>query len=368
MTGPPADTRIRLARMHAQGLAGRRATDVADAVRRVVGLQAQDVRANRLAVRVRTDGRTESDVDVAVNEKRAVVRTWAMRGTLHLLAAEDLGWIVGLLGPYFAARMAGRRRQLGLDEATCERGVAALHAELSNTRPLSRAELVSRIADHGVVLDPRGQAPAHLLGYAAMIGGLCRGPDTGAGEPTYTLAADWIGRQPPVAPGEALARLATRYLAGYGPATAGDFAAWSGLALGRARAAFDAIAAELEPAGAAGFVLAAAPPPPAAGPGRPQLRLLGHFDTYLLGYRGRALAVPPEFDRRIQAGGGFIMPAVLVDGRVLGTWRQRRTRAGLEVSIAPFTTLPKRLLPALRAEVSDLGRFLGIDATLAPPA
>jgi winged helix DNA-binding protein len=365
MTGALTDARIRLARMHAQGLAGRRAAEVAEAVRRVVGLQGQDVRANRLAVRARTDGCTRSDVDIAGNEKRSVVRTWAMRGTLHMLAAEDLGWIVGLLGPYFAARFAGRRRQLGLDEPTCERGVAALHAVLSNAQPLTRAELVSRIADHGVVLDPRSQAPAHLLGYAAMTGGVCRGPDTGADEPTYTLVADWIGIQPSVPPDEARARLATRYLAGHGPATAADFAAWSGLPLGQARTAFDAIADDLEPAGPAGSVLAGTPAPEPTG--RPEVRLLGHFDTYLLGYRSRELAVPAEFDREIQSGGGFIMPAVLVDGRVLGTWRQRRTKAGFEVSVAPFTTLPKRLLPALRAEVADLGRFLGAEATLAPP-
>lgn len=363
MTGAPTQARTRIARMHAQGLAGPRATEVADAVRRVVGLQSQDVRANRLAVRARTSGLIQSDVDTAVNEERSVVRTWAMRGTLHLLAAEDLGWIVGLLGPYFADRTAGRRRQLGLDEATCERGVAALHAVLRDSAPLTRAELVSRIADHGVVLDPRSQAPAHLLGYAAMTGGLCRGPEVD--EPTYTRTSDWIGAPPALPEDEALARLATRYLVGHAPATAADFAAWSGLPLGRARTAFEAIADDLEPAGEAGSVLARTAAPHA--PGRPEVRLLGHFDTYLLGYRSRELAVPAEFDREIQSGGGFIMPAVLVDGRVLGTWRQRRTKDGIEVSVAPFTTLPKRLMPALREEVADLGRFLASHATLQEP-
>lgn len=351
--------------MHAQGLAGEPATSVAGAVRRVVGLQAQDVRASRLAVRARSMGLTRSDVDSAVTARR-VVRTWAMRGTLHMLAAEDLGWIVGLLGPRFAKGLTGRRRSLGLDEATCERGLAAIKAVLTGSEPLERPELVTRLADHGMPLDPATQAPAHLIGYAAMCGLVCRGPETGADEPTYVLVEEWVDTPPAVPAETARARLARRYLGGSGPAGAEDFAAWSGLPLGESRAAFAAIADEVEcrdaPGGKPLFVL--------AGAGQdeettgPRVRLLGHFDGYLLGYRSRDLAVPARYDRRIQTGGGFVMPAVLVDGRAVGTWRQTRARNRLVVEVEPFTTIPRRVLPALRAEVADLGRFLDVPVEL----
>jgi hypothetical protein len=362
MTGLTA-ARARLARVHAHGLAGEPATSVAGAVRRVVGLQAQDVRASRLAVRARTMGLTRCDVDAAVRGRR-VVRTWAMRGTLHMLAAEDLGWIVGLLGPRFATGLAGRRRSLGLDEATCERGLAAISAVLAGSEPLERAELVARLADHGVVIDPASQAPAHLVGYAAMCGLVCRGPETESDEPTYVLVYDWLGASETLPADEARARLARRYLRGAGPAGPEDFAAWSGLPLGECRSAFEAIATDLERVEVAGepaFVLAGSHLPE---PGRPQVRLLGHFDGYLLGYRGRELALPARYDRRIQAGGGFIMPAVLVDGRVVGTWRQTRARNRVVVAVEPFTTIARRLWPALRAEVADLGRFLDLPAEL----
>jgi hypothetical protein len=283
-------------------------------------------------------------VDSAVNTDRTVVRTWAMRGTLHLLAAEDVGWIVGLLGPYFAGRLAGRRRQLGLDEATCERGVARLRTVLAEG-PLIRSEIVARLADHGVLLDPKSQAPAHLLAYAAMTGVVCRGPDVDRDEATFVLLSDWVGEQPRSDPEEALVRLARRYLDGYGPAGAEDFAAWSGLPLGRARAAF-AQQDGVDP----------------ITPDGPQVRLLGHFDTYLLGYRSRELAVPKEHDRKIQSGGGFIMPAVLVDGRVVGTWKQGRRKGELEVTVEPFGRLAKEVARAVDAEVADLGRFLGVSA------
>ena len=356
--------RTRLARIRAQGLAGDRPASVAEAVRRVVGLQAQDVRANRLSVRVRTSGLVQSDVDTAAGDDRSVVRTWAMRGTLHMLAAEDVGWIVGLLGPHLAKGLSTRQRRLGLDEDVCERGMLALDTVLARSGPLVRAELVARIADHGVVLDPGTQAPAHLLWIAAMHGLVCRGPEVGSDEPTYVRLVDWVGEQPALAEDVALARLARRYLAGYGPARAEDFAAWSGLRLGSARAGFDAIAGETEQVTAAGeraFVLSGNDIEVSA----PSVRLLGHFDAYLLGYRSRVLAVPDGFDSRIQSGGGFIMPTVLVDGRAIGTWRLVRTKGpSLIAEVTAFAAVPKRVMPALRAEADDLGRFLGLPAVL----
>jgi hypothetical protein len=367
MTPTFTPQQTRAARVVANGLARERPGRVVDVVRRVVGVQAQDVRAARLQVRARSVGLTGADVDAAVSE-RAVVATWAMRGTLHLLAADDVRWIVRLLGPRFAARSAGRRKQLGLDDEVCTKGLAALQDVLGASGPMVRADLVAAVAARGVRLDPKSQAPAHLLSYAAMQGLLCRGPAWPGGEPTYVLLDAWVAAGEPLDEQSAAVRLAHRYLAGFGPAAAEDFAAWSGLPLGVARQAFDsldvpkvAVGASNAPNatfGARGGVEAT------RAEAGPSVRLLGHFDTYLLGYRSRELAVPPEFDRQIQTGGGFIMPAVLVDGRVVGTWRQQQRAGRIEVNVQPFTALAKRVLPGLRREVSDLGRFLETDAEL----
>jgi uncharacterized protein YcaQ len=218
-----------------------------------------------------------------------------------------------------------------------------------------------------VVLDPRSQAPAHLVVHAARMGLVCRGPDLAGDQPTYVGLADWVGERPALEPDAALAELARRHLGAYGPADAHDFAAWSGLGVGRARRGFELIADELDEVLAGewpAWVLAAAAAEP-ADPDRPQVRLLGHFDPYLLGYRGRDLVLDRRFARRIQAGGGFIQPAVLVDGRVAGTWRQQRGRDRLTVAVEPFEPLDEAVLPGLEAEVGDLGRFLDTDAVLA---
>jgi DNA glycosylase AlkZ-like len=322
---------------------------VVGAVSRVVGLQAQDTRAARLAVRVRTRGLTVADVDGAV-AGRGVVRTWAMRGTLHMLAKEDLAWIVGLLGPYFARRLAPRRRQLGLDEGTCERGLEAMETVLGKETPLTRAQIVERIAEHGVHLDPRSQGPAHLLAYGAMSGLIRRGPEAAKDEPTYELSES---ASEPITQEKGVKRLAERYLTGYGPATAEDFAAWSGLPLGFGRSGLEAVGPDrVMVDGRAAYSL---PGAEVNSSQNTEVRLLGHFDTYLLGYRTRKLAVPAEHDRKVQAGGGFINPVVLVDGQAVGMWRQVRRKGRIEISVEPWTAIPR----GLRDEVDDLGRFLG---------
>jgi hypothetical protein len=366
------EDRVRRLRLRAQRLAGRRPGDAAEVVRAVGGLQAQDTPASRLAVRARSTGLDADAVRRACNRDRSVVRTWAMRGTLHMVAAEDAGWLVALLGPGFAAGNRRRRLQLGLDDARCERALAALPAVLAGG-PLSRADVVAGLAAEGVEIEPKGQAPAHLIGYAAMRGLICRGPDLDGDEPSYALLEAWAGAGRTLGPDEALAELARRYLGGHGPAAPEDLAAWSGLALGRARRAFDLVADELEEVALdgrplwapAGAVAADPPGDPPAGPGGPVVRLLGRFDDYLLGWRGRDLVLDPGFAGRIQAGGGWIHPAVVVDGRVAGTWRACRAPDRLELTVEPFGgRLPRGARPALEAEAADVGRFLGAEPVL----
>jgi hypothetical protein len=96
--------------------------------------------------------------------------------------------------------------------------------------------------------------------------------------------------------------------------------------------------------------------------GAPVARLLGAFDAYLLGFRHRDLVFDPRFGARIRAGGGMIRPAVVVNGRVVGTWRQHRTAGRLTVVVEPFARLPAGSRDLLAAEVEDLGRFLGVPA------
>jgi hypothetical protein len=353
--------RVRALRARAQLLAGPPARGVLAAVAGVGAVQAQATPAARLAVRARTRGLSASDVDGAC-AGREVVRTWAMRGTLHMVPAADVRWMVAMLGPGYVRAAARRRAQLGLDNVTCERGMAALRDILTGSPPLTRAELVARLAEAGVRLDPKSQAPPHLLLVAAGRGLVCRGPDGERDEPTYVLLDAWTSGVDADEPADPRAELARRYLRGYAPATVADFGTWSGLPAADARAAFAALDRELVPVDAAGtdavtlaVTLAGMPP---AGAAAQTPRLLGPFDPYLLGYRDRGLVLDDRHAGRIAAG-GLIHPAVLVGGRVVGRWRLARKGATATVTVEPFDALPPDSHDALRAEADDIGRFLG---------
>jgi hypothetical protein len=355
-------------RLRAQRLVPRGREAVAGAaeiVRALCGVQAQEAAAAALSVWARSAWPVAADIESARTQERSVVRTWGMRGTLHLLTAEDLGWLLPLLGPIFVAGGRRRRAELGLDDETCAQGIRIIGQALASYGPLTRAELVEQLALHGLRIE--GQARPHLLARAALEGHICLGPDRGA-EPTYVLLADWIAYHPVRSPDAARAELARRYLDAYGPATPDDLATWSGLALGAARTSWERMAdqlVEVEVAGQPAWMLKAhADRLDEALESSPVVRLLPRFDTYLLGYRSRDLVVAPEYARRINAGGGIVHPTLVVDGRALGTWKSARQGHGLEVLVQPFNMLAPEVYPALEAEVADLARFLGVQTAL----
>jgi hypothetical protein len=352
------------ARMWAQGLTSRPHRTVIAVATCSAGLQAQDTAATRLAVRARSATLTAAAVREACGEQRSVVRTWLMRGTLHLVAATDVRWMLSLFGARNIASGARRRAQLGLDDDTCARALVTIPEVLGAESPLSRADLIDRLVRRGVPVDPRGQAPAHLVGYAAARGVLCRGPDLDRDEPGYVLLDDWVPATPELDAEAALAELTRRYLGAFGPAGAADLATWSGLPAGTARRGFALIANELAESGPDEYLLAGAGA--SAPTGGPAVRLLGAFDTYLLGYRDREPALPARFAKRLQAGGGIIHPAVLVDGRVVGTWRLRRggDARPARAAIEPFEPLDRAVTEALEAEVADIARFLDLPVIL----
>src|SRR4051794_27242334 len=153
------------ARMRAQRLDGR-AGDAAELVRAIGGVQAQEPNAAALSIRARTEGLTAADVEHALVEDRSIVRTWAMRGTIHLVAAEDAGWLHSLLAPL---AMAGEQRALDKLEVPLDHrslAVRTIVRALAGNGPLTRAELNEQLGRVGI--DTAGQRAAHLPRLAAL--------------------------------------------------------------------------------------------------------------------------------------------------------------------------------------------------------
>ncbi len=329
----------------------------------VCGLQAQLWSAATLGIRARSAGLDAGKVGGALNDERSIVRTWLMRGTLHVVASADVRWLLHVLGPVFARAGSARHAHLGLDDDLKTRGVAAIREILTGSSPLTRYELVDRLRNRQVVLDPKTQAPIHLIALAALQGILCLGPDRDDGESTYVLLDDWVPRTRMPSRETALAELARRYVSAYGPASVEDLSAWSGLSMSDARSAASGARsglAEVMIRRRPGLVLKQRLKHDAK-PLKTDVRLLPAFDAYLLAYRRRDLAVPVPLQRRLQRGGGWLHPAVVVNGRAVAAWSLRKSgsRSG-QVTIEPFGPIRPAVRVGIEKEVDDIGRFLDL--------
>jgi hypothetical protein len=265
-----------------------------------------------------------------------------MRSTLHLVAAEDLGWLLELCGPRVVAAAAKRRATLGVTEAETERARDLAVAALCGGGRLGRAALLAVFDEGGV--PTTGQRGYHLLWYLAQTGTLVLGPTDGT-EQQFVLAGEWIRSPRRLDREEALRELALRFFRGHGPATVADLARWTALRITDVRAGLAAARDELTALDVEGAEHWMDPRTPelldAARGEVAGVLLLPGFDEYVLGYADRSCAVPPRYaDRIVPGGNGMFRAGVVADGQVVGTWRRTGSGGRRKLTAEPFTTFP----------------------------
>jgi hypothetical protein len=358
--------RIAALRLTAQHLGTTRSASPADAARWMLAVQAQELPGAKWSLGLRTHGCTEAAVDAALDAGE-VVRSWPLRGTLHFVAAEDIAWLLSLTGSRQIGRAASRRSALGITDSDIGRAEEAVRAALAGRRALSRDQLLARIRAAGVATD--GQRGYHLIWHLAHAGTLVMGPADGRGQ-AFALLEDWVNVSPALERDEALGRLALRYLRSHGPASDADLARWAGIPLGearRGRAICGASLATIELGGRAYHLDPETLDRETGGASPPESRtlLLPGFDEYLLGYGDRSAVLAPEHaDRIVPGGNGMFRPTIVVEGKVVGTWR-RTARAGEILVVPQLFGPPDAESPAgLSGAAGAYGAFLGRDARL----
>lgn len=334
--------RVAWLRLLAQGFTDG-AFDPVDAVRRLLALQAQEAVAPLAAVALRTSPRpSRSAVEAALADGR-LVRTWSQRGTLHVLAPEDVPWLLTLTGPRMAAASRGVRLREGVTDADVTRA-AELVRDLVPAEGVRRPDLLAGLADAGFAVG--GNAGYHLLVALAVAGVLV----IGARDTQYRFhrAADRLPPGERLDRDEALARLAARYALGHGPVTDRDLAFWAGITLTDARRGF--AAAGLAQVSSADATLWATPDLLDAAPPRtPVVSAIPPFDELVIGYADRRpLLGPHPLERIAPDRNGRFLPTALVDGRLVGTWSP-----GPPPQLATLTPLPAAVLSRIEAAVQD---------------
>ncbi len=334
-----------------QMLLRRERLPVAVAVARLVAVQAQVQNPPYIGLWTRLEGFRRDDLTDAM-ARREVVRTAAVRSTLHLLTAADYLALRPAFQPALERALSGffGQRGRGFD---AERLVVAARRSFAEPRTFVTIRALLSEIEPGA--DP--QAMAYLVRTRLP---LVQVPPAGAwgvgGEVKYALAPEWLDA--PLNESDDPRPLILRHLAAFGPASVRDVQTWAGIA--RLKGLMEALRPELrtfrDEGGTELFDLPDAPLPDEDTPA--PVRFLPEYDNLLLAHADRTRIIADAHRPKVFLTAGRVRATFLADGFVAGTWRSERTRGAATLTIAPFAPLPDDMQAALAEEGERLLRFI----------
>lgn len=344
----------------------------ARAVTRTAGLQAQVMSAAEMALGARVEGLSPQDVQSALWQDHTLIKTWAMRATLHLLSASDLPLYVAARSVDEPLNWVGYFDYYGITASQYEAYLAAA-PEILSSQPVTRQQLATALAERTGVPELRSLMISKSWGTPlkplAWRGYLCFGPNDGRNV-TFVNPRQWIDHWQPVEPYAALQEIARRYLRAYGPATVEEFAHWWGLRLTPARKLFRSLEDELEPVEVEGWPALALretlePMQNSELPGL--VNLLPLFDAYVMGIgRGPDIEplLPGPYQRLVYRPQGWISAVVLVDGFMQGVWEYKNRRSQTILTVHMFSPPTASIEQGIAAEAERLSAFLNAEVVV----
>jgi hypothetical protein len=346
--------------------------DYVKAVTRTVGIQAQVMSAAELALGARVEGLTPQAVQAALWQDRTLVKTWAMRATLHLIAASELPLYVAARSVYEARNWLKYFTYFGITPAQYEAFLAAV-PQVLGSEPMTREQLATAVAKHirAPELGRRllSSSWGSLWKPSAWRGDLCFGPNRGQNV-TFVRPSQWLSHWQSVEPYPALQEIARRFLRAYGPATPEGFARWwdGGGGIGPARKVFQSLGDELQTVEVEGWravALRGTLEPMQSLETAGSVRLLPLFDAYLLGLSHDLEPVLPKtFKNQVFRPQGWISAVVLVDGYVKGVWEFKNRRSQTIVKVHLFSSPTASVRKGIEAEAERLSAFLNTQVVL----
>ena len=351
-------------RLAVQRLTSAPLPDPVDVVRLLGCVQAQDAPLARFSIGMRTAGATDAAVRAALDAGR-IVRTHILRPTRHVVATEDLRWILASTSPKVLSGMAARNRQLGLDDhALVDRALDALGSLLVGKRFMTRAEIGPAFGATG--LPSNGEQVGHVLLLAELLGLVCSGP-LRATTHTYGLVDELVAPQPALERDDAVRRLVLRFFAGHGPAAASDLARWTTLRLGEIRPALADLGDQLETTVIDGTTLWFDCSRVVAPRQLERAFLLPTFDEVFLTYPDlnfpRVASHPRGMEphRFAEAGGGV----VVCDRHDVGSWKRKEAgRSDVTVRLELADSLDPEQRDAVIAAATRMAAFFDREAQI----
>jgi hypothetical protein len=331
-----------------------------DAVSWLTAVQSQDYIGAKWALGLRTRGATEAAIDAAF-DAGTIVRTHVMRPTWHFVSRSDVRWLLALTAPRVRAVSAYYRKKLGLDPATIGKSHDALARALEGG-PAIRKALAVALERAGV--DAVGLRLGYLLMEAELDAVIVSGPRIGK-QLSYARFDDRVPPSPKRDRDDALSELALRYFRSHGPATANDFAWWSGLTVGDAKRGADASSAALERFVADDRTYWFGPLERRPRLAKPIVHLLPNYDEFLVAYKDRSASVELPRETALGPLANVLASHIAVrDGQVIGGWQRRFSKGTIAIETKLVIRLDPPSRAALELAAARCGRFFGLEARL----
>ncbi len=316
-------------------------------------IQGQDYSGAKWAVGLRLPESTDVSVAKAMEDK-AIFRTWLMRGTLHLVAAEDINWMLMLMAPRIIKRNTRRYRELGLDDKTLKQSSNVIKIALEGGNELNRKELLVNVQENGISTE--GQRAAYILQRASLDGITCQ-CGVERNNPIY-MSMDSVPKTD-LTREEALAELAWRYFKSRSPATLKDFIWWSGLLAADARNGLKSVQSDLneETVDSQTYWYYEAIQQDVTT----LAHLLPTYDEYLFGYQDRSASMNKISKRKLQ---DVFRSTIAINGQIVGTWKRTFKKAGVLMECTRFRKLTNTENDALTRAVLRYGKFMELPVIL----
>jgi hypothetical protein len=327
-----------------------------EVVRWLGAVQAQDFGAAKWAIAQRTQNATNESIEQDFNDGR-IIRTHVMRPTWHFVSPEDIRWLLELTAPRVNIASGSAFRKLELDDHVFKQTNRVLARALKGGKHLTRRALKSLLNESGVAADNSIRL-GHILLRAELDGVICSGPREG-NQFTYALFEERVPQTKRIDREKALATLTRRYFTSHGPATIHDFMWWSGLTAIDAKTGINMLQQHLTKTSDGDKVFWGPKDGVAISRRASSASLLAEFDEYVVAYKDRSSVVDPN-DRRAMAD-GLLGRTVIIDGKIVGSWKQTKDKGFQTISVQLFRSLTESERLAIAKAVDRYAKFLGVE-------
>ena len=328
-------------------------TKVKDLVSYMCAVQSQDYAMSKWAIGLRLPGSTDNQIEKAL-DKGDILRTHVLRPTWHIIAAQDIYWMISLSADKIKALMKTMDRQLELTEKIFTKSNNIIAKCVEDGLHVNRDSIAACLEK--AKISTKENRLAHLLLRAELEQIICSGKMDG-NQRTYASLHSRVPKKKILTRDESLAQLANRYFKSRGPATVEDFSWWSGLSITAAKQGLEMVKQALYNDKIEGSVYWFADDWKPRIKNKEAVYLLPAYDEFIIGYKNRTAALATEHHKKVLSNNGIFYPTIIVNGQVAGLWKRHFQKEGVSIEVIFFQSQSEAIRRRLAKLATIFGKF-----------